>query len=94
MQYVKLDGQTQLTALTGFFSRQIRNFKEHEIDEGVWLDWIRDGAGPDRQQSLDVRIVSLTPERLTLPNERQRMVVEILAVEIGDPREPVAVAAK
>lgn len=88
VRYVQIRGEMQEVAVGGFFRRQFKSPIEREAEHGQWIDAVRDGHEPGRLESVDVRIRPAAPDRPTLPNEKQLMIVDILSVEIRDPGEP------
>lgn len=94
VRYVQLRGEAEQVGLVGFFRHQLKPCQEHEFDHEVWLDTIRDGTAPDRQQSVDVRVRVADPQRPALPGEAESLIVDILSVEVGALRATLPQPAK
>jgi len=88
VSYLRIEGATTPSTLRAFFRRKLRSHDEHSIDGGVRLECVRNGGVPGQQQSIDVLITRAGPTHFTLPDQEQPLRIEVLSVEITDPRGP------
>jgi hypothetical protein len=86
IRYVRFEKETRPSSLIAFYRRRVEDYIEREIEEGLWLDGLDDGSQPGRKRGIDVRIQRAVTGHPHLQNEEQLLVVDILSVEINDPR--------
>lgn len=85
VHYVRIEEKARPAKLLGHYRRQLGSCEMRPLDHGVWLDKLSAGGGVGWRSSLDVLIRSANPESRRLPEEEQKVIVEILSIEIRDP---------
>lgn len=85
VHYVRIEERTRLTRIQGFYRRQLKQCESRPIHQGVWLDSLATESGSGNKRSIDVFITAPMADSLRLPDDEQKLIVEILAIEIRDP---------
>lgn len=93
IHYVRVEETNRLGTVRAFYNRQFAKYgREREINDGYWLDVVEPGTNPDWRRSTDVLITQTDPDDGDEESKRRRrtegepLVIEILSVEIPDPR--------
>jgi len=85
IHYVRSEDTARYNTLLSFYKRQVRSAAEHRVQGGVWLD-AHVVAEAGRRRSIDV-LISRLDERQDRPaTEEEPLVIEILSVEVKDPK--------
>lgn len=84
--YIRYEEKTRPVKVQGFYRRQLKACDVHSLKDGVWLDSlvVHDESGIRR--SIDVLITCVNPDAGRFADEEQKLVIEIVCVEIRDPR--------
>jgi len=86
--YVRIHQSTaRYKAILAHYRRRMRSPVELPLvgGQGVWLAACGPGGDPSKRLSLDVLVYKAKPEAASVPNEEEKVTVEILAVEINEP---------
>jgi hypothetical protein len=83
--YLRIEEKARPVTIYGFYRRQLKLCESRPLEHGVWLDSLSAGSSPGRKRSLDVLITAANPQASRLAEDEQKLVIEILSVEIRNP---------
>ena len=87
INYVRMEETNRFRKLLAYYKRQMGTRRESGDRQGVWLETVRDLPGTGRKLSLDVIIrKAMKGSAYETLDEDEKLAVEILAIEIRDPR--------
>ncbi len=88
IQYFRLEQEGLITKTKTTMKRLAKGGDIHEMNNGFWLELIKNGFQPNSKRSLDIIITTADqqPIDLTQKEEPVGLSIEILAVEIADPQ--------
>jgi hypothetical protein len=81
--YVRIEDRTRLAKMQSYYRRQLKLCETHPVQHGVWLDSLAAESG--RRRSVDVFITVANPDSQRLPDDEQKLIIEILSIETRDP---------
>ena len=88
VHYVRIEEETRPVKMRGFYRRRLPSCREREIENGIALESLHADIQAGQRRSLTVRIIQAMPEIPRLPSQDQPLIVEILSIEMNDPRNP------
>jgi hypothetical protein len=74
-----------------YYRRQLPRRGEHRSvslrlsDQGAWLDVLEPGSAAGRKRSTDILIHRPDPDLHARADEEEKLIIEILSIEIHDP---------
>ena len=83
--YVRFEETGRYATVEGFYRRAVKSATERSLQNGMWIEGMASGSEPGRRLSMDVIIErpEFSPQRK--PAEAERLVTQILYIEINNP---------
>ncbi len=87
VHHVRIEEQNRYAGVFGYYRHQIPGAVEHLSSQGAWFDGLIRRPESGTQVSLDV-VINRDRIRGSVDNEREKLRIDVLMVEIFDPSQP------
>jgi hypothetical protein len=93
VRYVRIEQQARLPKVLAYYRRQLPDFEEHRLEQGVWLDSLS-ATSDGGTRSIDALITRANKSLPSLADQEQRLIIEVLTIECGGiaAKGPLAIA--